>query len=203
MEYFAIPPDVVLAVDMFAIFSLRRPDILPVGEYAFTGLAVKAESLKGDLGVQRGIVVWFISLHSPSHNYTISPEKVGGKAAKKKAKDLPTKSANEETGEEAEGSSLREEDNPESPDISSALPVSSTGTAEQGLATLPPPFTPSLKKTLQERAADDGLDPAPLPESLSVSILKSRLDGKKIKYVVNNMKHFQRDALTTYTEEHF
>ncbi|KIL66179.1 hypothetical protein M378DRAFT_124113 [Amanita muscaria Koide BX008] len=35
-------------VDMFSIFSMRRPDILPVG----------------DLGVQRGILRWFLEPHS-------------------------------------------------------------------------------------------------------------------------------------------
>ncbi|KAF7321463.1 DNA-3-methyladenine glycosidase [Mycena kentingensis (nom. inval.)] len=46
-------------VDMFAIFSLRRPDILPVG----------------DLGVQRGIVRWILSQHDATHEFNGSPKK--------------------------------------------------------------------------------------------------------------------------------
>lgn len=170
---------------MFAIFSLRRPDILPVGAYKFSKFDVKINGTTGDLGVQRGMVIWFISMHSPSHNYTISPEKVGGKATKE-AKGSSKKSTKKAVSEEAEGSSLQEGNaepgNLVSPDISSALPTSS---AEQGIVTLPPPFTPSVKKTLYEKTADDGLNIAPLPEDLSVSVLKSRLDGKKIKYVTS------------------
>ncbi|KAH9998439.1 DNA glycosylase [Russula compacta] len=46
-------------VEMFAIFSLRRPDILPVG----------------DLGVQRGLLRWILSLYQTEYWITISPQK--------------------------------------------------------------------------------------------------------------------------------
>ncbi|KAH9083434.1 DNA glycosylase [Lactarius deliciosus] len=45
---------------MFAIFSLRRPDILPVG----------------DLGVQRGLLRWVLSLHQPEYRIGVSPKKL-------------------------------------------------------------------------------------------------------------------------------
>ncbi|CAE6444606.1 unnamed protein product [Rhizoctonia solani] len=48
-------------VDMFAIFSLRRPDILPVG----------------DLGTQKGLLNWVISSHEPDkYPLSINPRKL-------------------------------------------------------------------------------------------------------------------------------
>ncbi|CAE6470663.1 unnamed protein product [Rhizoctonia solani] len=48
-------------VDMFAIFSLRRPDILPVG----------------DLGVQKGLLKWVLSSHEPDkYSLRIDPKKL-------------------------------------------------------------------------------------------------------------------------------
>ena len=32
--------------------------------------------LIGDLGVQRGVLRWFLSLHSPKYDYSISPRKL-------------------------------------------------------------------------------------------------------------------------------
>ncbi|KAF8798732.1 DNA glycosylase [Phlegmacium glaucopus] len=138
----------VTSVDMFAIFSLRRPDILPVG----------------DLGVQRGLLRWFLHLHSPSHTFSISPQKVGGSSSKKaKSKniiasdELPTvNTPDEEIGETG----------------TSALP-----TEVEGPNSLPPTFTPSIKKTLDS----PGVQPVPLPSAIDLPLLKSRLSGKKIK----------------------
>ncbi|KAH7339839.1 DNA glycosylase [Rhizoctonia solani] len=48
-------------VDMFAMFSLRRPDILPVG----------------DLGTQKGLLNWVISSHEPDkYSLSINPRKL-------------------------------------------------------------------------------------------------------------------------------
>ncbi|KAH9485409.1 Putative DNA-3-methyladenine glycosylase YfjP [Psilocybe cubensis] len=136
----------LIAVDMFAIFSLRRPDILPVG----------------DLGVQRGVVRWFLSLHSPAHTYTLSPEKLGGTGtATKKNKGKKGKAriaANEEenTASTVPGVSYEAED----------------------LPSIPPAFTPSIKKTLNKV----GGAVVPLPSGMDVEVLKARLDPKnKIK----------------------
>ncbi|KAJ3517214.1 hypothetical protein NLJ89_g655 [Agrocybe chaxingu] len=146
-------------VDMFAIFSLRRPDILPVG----------------DLGVQRGMVRWFLSLHSMAHPFSISPEKVGSSAntkAKKlqgEADELPSESL-------ADG----EKDVNMPVDSSSAPPGTSDETEDT--SSIPPPFTPSIKKTLSKPAATPGKPVPPLPSGIDVKLLKNRLDGKnKIK----------------------
>ncbi|CAE7232450.1 unnamed protein product [Rhizoctonia solani] len=48
-------------VDMFAMFSLRRPDILPVG----------------DLGTQKGLLNWVISSHEPNkYSLCVNPRKL-------------------------------------------------------------------------------------------------------------------------------
>ncbi|TFK54336.1 DNA glycosylase [Heliocybe sulcata] len=155
-------------VDMFAIFSLRRPDILPVG----------------DLGVQRGLARWFLSLHSPSHKIDIIPEK------------LP-KGTGDDAEADGRSGTLDPTKAPSGPaDDASSLPPAPTlpqtpkkkGTRskkveheeeEDDLGPLPPPFTPSINRTLNAPVSEDVRQLEPLPEGLTVAILKSRLDGKK------------------------
>ncbi|KAJ7072330.1 DNA glycosylase [Mycena amicta] len=68
-------------VDMFAIFSLRRPDILPVG----------------DLGVQRGLVRWVLSQHDPTYAFKEgSPTKEQTKNSKQDEDVLPVLNSNSE-----------------------------------------------------------------------------------------------------------
>ncbi|KAH9895145.1 DNA glycosylase [Cubamyces lactineus] len=164
-------------VDMFAIFSLRRPDILPVG----------------DLGVQRGLLRWFISLHAPSHPVSLRKDKLECPAEDKPIAATPSKSNGDEAtmlrAATPDASSI-----PPAPD--SALEIgdsSGKGKAKaagnavpEGPAmALPEPFTPSINKTLNMTAPStvDGADykPPPLPEGLTVAQMKSRLSGKKIK----------------------
>ncbi|KAF9461284.1 DNA glycosylase [Collybia nuda] len=162
-------------VDMFAIFSLRRPDILPVG----------------DLGIQRGLVRWFLSLHSPSHSYSISPQKVGGQSTTKKTTKKGPKGKEETVTLTLSNddelptfeNSLKQTHAPPTevldiplPLISFDLPVISE---DSGGVTIPPAFTPSIKKTLDKPAVDAGSQPVPLPPGIDVGLLKSRLDGKK------------------------
>jgi len=141
-------------VDMFAIFSLRRPDILPVG----------------DLGVQRGMLLWFLSLHSSLHSYSISPEKVGGSATPKKEKKI--KSNTKETDENGDDTNLNDAG------TSSVLPGTS-GSATEDMPAIPPAFTPSIKKTLEKSPLSPGRKRACLPSGIDVALLKGRLDGKK------------------------
>ncbi|KAF9820427.1 hypothetical protein IEO21_01436 [Rhodonia placenta] len=153
-----------------------------------------------DLGVQRGVIRWFLSLHSPSaYPITISPEKLpknpeedeaasGNKNADKDESTLPMVGGSSET-QSARAST---------PDASSILPApaavpitpakhkgkskNSRDTEEDG-AVLPTPFTPSINKTLNIAAQDVLLQPPPpLPEGLTPAVLRSRLNGKnKIK----------------------
>lgn len=154
-------------VDMFAIFSLRRPNILPVG----------------DLGVQRGMLRWFLSRHSSKHAFTLSPHKLsGGQSNDDKTKQKSTSAMGPPPTTPAlkttPGSQLTgdvEPDNdvlPTSSESQSQLPASI-----ESIPALPEPFTPSIDKTLEA----DAMNTEPLPEGLSVANLKSRLEGKKIK----------------------
>ncbi|KAF9049728.1 hypothetical protein BJ165DRAFT_942413 [Panaeolus papilionaceus] len=133
---------------MFAIFSLRRPDILPVG----------------DLGVQRGVLRWFLSLHSDKHSYSISPEKVAGGTGAAKS----TKVKDDDELPSLVGSSEQ---------IDDTQPSNETRCSE--LVSLPPTFTPSIRKVLEQPAVAPGIAPPPLPVGIDVALLKSRLDGKK------------------------
>jgi DNA-3-methyladenine glycosylase II len=178
------------AVDMFAIFSLRRANILPVG----------------DLGVQRGMLRWFLSRHSSKHPFILSPHKVGGaepdtnttERASTNAMGPPPTPAPKITTDsqlaDAEidndvlptfgSSSQSQSQTPPQPgpaDQSSVPPAPLLGTPSVAslklIPALPEPFTPSIDKTL----STDPMNTEPLPDALSVPILKSRLEGKKIK----------------------
>jgi DNA-3-methyladenine glycosylase II len=122
------------------------------------------------------------------HNYSISPEKVGGSSKDSKGKSGEISSEDKDalpvfTGQSSSTSLVT--DAP-APDISSVPPttVFGSGDSYDAIAAMPPMFTPSIKKTLNKPGVNLGSRPIPLPDSLSVSVLKSRLDGKKkIKYV--------------------
>ena len=172
------------AVDMFAIFSLRRPNILPVG----------------DLGVQRGVLRWFLSHHSSKHPFALSPQKLGGIG--------PDTNTTERASTSTMGPPLTHasrivdsqlidvgNNNGVLPTVvgsptqsQSQLPPGSadqfciqpaTLLATPSVASLPESFTPSINETLNT----DPMNTEPLPDGMSVPILKSRLEGKKIKYV--------------------
>lgn len=177
-------------VEMFAIFSLRRPDILPVG----------------DLGVQRGLLRWVLSLHEPEFRIEVSPKKPPAPAAdkrkakgskatpaksKKLAKGAPT-SADMDSDQEGEPAAdelptlngrLRRVPTPPE-DALSSLPAAAASTATPGPVGLPsrppPPLTPSVTKMLSR--APDAPPPPPLPAGLTINSLRSRLNGKnKVK----------------------
>lgn len=178
------------AVDMFAIFSLRRPNILPVG----------------DLGVQRGMLRWFLSRHSSKHSFTLSPHKLSGgsdtntteQASASTMGPPATPAPRITTGSQLTDAeiindvlptlgSLSQSQTPPQPsptDQSSVPPAPLLGTPSVAslnpISALPESFTPSIEKTLDA----DPMNTEPLPNGLSVPILKARLEGKKkIKYV--------------------
>lgn len=154
---------------MFAIFSLRRPNILPVG----------------DLGIQRGMLRWFLSRHSSKHTFTLSPHKLSGrkpnddkpKPASTSAMGPPPATPAPKTTPSSQLTGDVELDNevlPTSPESQLQAP-----TLIESTSAFPEPFTPSIEKTLEA----DAMNTEALPEGLSVANLKSRLEGKKIKYV--------------------
>lgn len=132
---------------------------------------------------------WFFSLHSPVHNYSISPEKIGGQSAAKKPKAKGKAKAAAPPADEDELPTFGQPstsnppavDADASPYVSSVPPITvlekEDGTDE--IPTMPLPFTPSIKKTLNKPGVNPGFEPVPLPDGLSVAVLKTRLDGKK------------------------
>jgi len=197
----------VHAVHMFSMFSMRRPDVLPVG----------------DLGVQRGVVRWFLSWHDT--RTSASPVKL---RKDKEAAGLETNSKQgtlidklidvaadeglpigQSSRATKNGLGRDEDDNPfltigdggvvGSAEVLAAVQRSEAAAAEiakeavggsTGMPSFPEPFTPSIKRTLYKGSNA----PPKLPEGLSVSILKSRLEGKKVKGAI--LTPNEMDALT-------
>ncbi|KAK2463288.1 hypothetical protein APHAL10511_004943 [Amanita phalloides] len=118
-------------VDMFSIFSMRRPDILPLG----------------DLGVQRGLLKWYLSLHKPDYSL-----------------GTPSKTS-ELASPGLDGDMNVQEDNDSKSVFEGAIP---------------PPLTPNTRNSLR-RHNNRERQLQPLPSGLSASVLKSRLDGRKVK----------------------
>jgi DNA-3-methyladenine glycosylase II len=153
-----------------------------------------------DLGVQRGVLRWFLSLHSPTYTINISPDKV--KSAKEKKAEAKATPEGTGKGKGKKGKTKANEDAlpvfgeasgtaPEitADDVSSVPPGPASASppkdgrnqteevsAQAELASMPTPFTPSINRTLN---AVKGSNPPPLPDGLTVNILKSRLDPKK------------------------
>lgn len=120
------------------------------------------------------MVRWFLSLHSPSHSYSISPEKVGGSATPKKVKKA--KADPQEAGE------LPSKGKDDEIDLNDAgMSPGTSGSATNVIPALPA-FTPSIENALHKSALTPGRKPVPLPSGIDVSHLKRRLDGKnKVK----------------------
>lgn len=107
---------------MFAIFSLRRPNILPVG----------------DLGVQRGLARWVVSQHTSLQ----SPVKLSKQATEEEAKALE-----EEHDATMEVAAIP---GPMAPPQTPRKKKNKGGEAEKDMIDplLPIPFTPSINRVL-------------------------------------------------------
>lgn len=123
---------------------------------------------------------WFLSRHSPAHPFEVITQAGGASGTPKKKKKVPKASGDElpRAGDATDSMAVAETE--EVPDaLHSALGESSA---------LPTPFTPSIRKTLEQKSqAVDSL-----PAGLSVSTLKGRLGGNKIKWVVIIFRFFKR-----------
>ncbi|KIY64158.1 DNA glycosylase [Cylindrobasidium torrendii FP15055 ss-10] len=141
-------------VDMFAFFTLRRPNILPVG----------------DLGVQKGVARWILSLHSADYEYKVEGDRLPGASSQDNAEVEVTHDALERSQPLERGAT---------PDMSSVVPAvpSTPPKLNDELPMLPPAFTPSIVATL--RKTHDEAELPKLPPGLSVAELKARLNGKK------------------------
>jgi len=185
-------------VHMFSMFSMRRPDVLPVG----------------DLGVQGGVVRWFLSWHDPRtsaspvklrkdkgaapegaskegslinkfKNIDVGEDKGRGSRAKS---DGSAKAAAPEDGSNpflenggGEGSSDGDSAKVQHSEAVAAATVMEDIGGTAGMPSFPEPFTPSIKRTLTKGWEGGSNLPPKLPEGLSVAVLKSRLEGKKVK----------------------
>ncbi|KAF8712342.1 RabGAP TBC, partial [Rhizoctonia solani] len=144
-------------VDMFAIFSLRRPDILPVG----------------DLGTQKGLLNWVLSSHDPEkHSLCIDPKKLP-----KTDDDEPEKPKEAKAVEPGEDTSV--------------LPTPVQASTSKSTAAAPEVPNPKQFATIPLVP----VTPVPLPEGVTLEMLKARANGKKAKggcYLLPN----EMEALT-------
>jgi len=162
----------------------------------------------GDLGVQRGVLRWFLSLHDKDFRVGISPQKLPKDPEEEQKTASKTEAEQTQTSKdtlpiigETNGESSQSQSRPPitpTPDASIHLPVPIDVSTEDtpanpetksvnaveatpsilGLPFMPQPFTPSINKTLAGHGS-----PKALPESLTIATLKSRLNGKKLKCV--------------------
>jgi DNA-3-methyladenine glycosylase II len=131
-----------------------------------------ALTFAGDLGVQRGLLRWILSLHQPEFRIEISPKKLPDPNPKRSKKSKAVVGIPQATTSSADIESDKEAE-PEGDELPSS--------GSNGLPSVSQPLTPSVTQILA-RAPD--APPPPLPAGLTVASLRSRLDGKKkIKYV--------------------
>jgi hypothetical protein len=113
---------------MFAIFSLRRSDILPTG----------------DLGVQRGLVRWFLSLHAPQYAWALAPDAVEQTNSKKTETASSSKKKKAIKAKKSESDETQPDTNAEP--VPEAEPESETPalhTRSHSRAATPTPTTPT------------------------------------------------------------
>ncbi|WWC70143.1 uncharacterized protein I206_104090 [Kwoniella pini CBS 10737] len=175
-------------VDMFLMFSLRRPDVLAVG----------------DLGVQKGLLRWALSAHDAL------PKKASTTPKKGRAKANVVKRPEEgKLDTQARELTPDRKGNPAFPPTPSTpsnipahtatlhtpddtiptaqIPPTPNSPAPAGevaqvpAGTLPPPAPEAMLSPLPDHPDWSPHTAVPLPEGLSVEILKSRLAGKKVK----------------------
>lgn len=148
----------------------------------------------GDLGVQRGLLRWFIALHAPAYPVSLRKDKLIDQGAD----DSPA-SGSQKVLDKARATTPDASSVPPAPDtlLPSTPKKKGKGQAVDGTAGaqpdtsmgLPEPFTPSINRTLNMLGKPDEVGGAevkvpPLPEGLTVAQMKTRLSGKnKIKYV--------------------
>ncbi|KAK4683610.1 DNA-3-methyladenine glycosylase II, partial [Tremellales sp. Uapishka_1] len=152
-------------VDMFLIFSLRRPNILPVG----------------DLGVQKGLLKWALAAHGALP--ASSPKKSKGKPTTKAKREVKS---DVKVVEERDGEVDTLVESPAKEPHVGALHAShdlapSAIKAEEAIEveTLPPK-APEFFLNAPTEGWDEHCA-APLGEGMTIALLKERLAGKKAK----------------------
>ena len=149
--------------------------------------------------MQRGLVRWFLSLHSPKHSYAISPRKLP-KAPSDDDSHKPKEAELSQENMDIDSNSRNQR--AVTPDASSIPPGPISGTpktpvrgrkkagsddGDVDLPAPPPAFTPSINRTLN-KILPIQYQPAPLPEGLTIKELQVRSEGKKKIKLVNYYK---------------
>ncbi|KAG8677908.1 hypothetical protein FRC08_018225 [Ceratobasidium sp. 394] len=190
-------------VDMFAMFSLRRPDILAVG----------------DLGLQRGLLQWVLSSHLPDqYPLRLCPKKLPKSDDREAETGVGVSQASETqttVSTDEEPSILPAPAIPTTPRKSTGKnePELNTPEADSSLpaqAPTEPPQTPPRNKPAAKKAGKGkgkakekeqvstkvvslrATKAVPLPEGITIEMLKSRANGKKVKggcYLLPNEMH--------------
>lgn len=165
-------------VDMFLIFTLRRPDVLPVG----------------DLGVQKGLLRWVLAAHGalpPSVPKTPKkgkkdhePSDYGASEQPETVKTPPPKSEGYVlvTPQKLPPGALHPNGTTLATPVLSSTPAAPAATPNPKTDSKLPPAAPdSILHTPHGWDSAAAHRAAPLPEGLSLSALKARLAGKKAK----------------------
>ena len=151
--------------------------------------------------MQRGLVRWFLSLHSPKHSYAISPRKLpkapsDDDSQKPKEAELSQGNTQRDTMDIDSNSQNQRAVTPDASSITPG-PINRTpktpvrGRKKAGsddgdvdLPAPPPAFTPSINRTLN-KILPIQYQPPPLPEGLTIKELQVRSEGKKKIKLVN------------------
>lgn len=149
--------------------------------------------------MQRGIARWTLALHSPVDRVDISPQKINTESLTKKSESDSKQVDDVDSGDETEKDSSILSETPSHDNSGPKRQVKDKDVDTPG--GIPPPFTPSISRTLRKPA---GPEVRPLPKTLSVTELRSRIGGKKkVKYVLVNLEfsaalraiYFKRGAI--------
>lgn len=130
--------------EMLLIFALRRANILPVG----------------DLGVQRGMVLFYLS------------DRYGPNISKRKKKK-------EEIDEDVKGPHIKREPIPVSESHMNESQIEVEASISQVVAVHTGPDVKAIKEEEMEKEEPGHMQP--LPEGITYTLLKSRAEGKKAK----------------------
>jgi len=139
-------------VNMFAIFSLRRPDILPVG----------------DLGLQKGLLRWVLSSHEGT-NIHISPKKLPKQPVPDNAETSAEDASTLPPVPDIQSSSVIVDSPSNEPRRTPDPEVNNSNSSSHG------PVTPIKAKMVK----DSNVIPVELPDGLTLATLKARFQGKK------------------------
>lgn len=135
------------------------------------------------MGVQRGVLRWFLSLHSPSYKIKISSKEYESQEDKKADTEITPETKVKGRGKKANVKAKEDA----LPVLSSVPPGPASGSIVEDIqdsgadgvlaeiASMPTPSAPSTNKISRKGSEL----PAPLPDGMTVATLRNRLDPNK------------------------